>query len=327
MKSTISDEARELGLAVTEVLEGAGGVDLARRFEADPGSRQRIAEDLLDPIGLWEIEPREDQVQLEAAAEACRAAGGQLLMYPIAERLARPRDADALMLVPLHGRGVAAHADIDMSWAAATLNGNAATVTSRGPLVGEKLAAFVAEAEYTVTDARQENADLGIVLQTWWLLGVLERTLADTVVYTNERVQFGRPIVKFQGTQFALSSAAVAVQGLSALAKYTIWSIGRGDAAAGLVDAVALRVAGLEAAHTVMRTAHQLHGAMGFANETNVSQYSRHTQAVRRLPEGKTQTELIFAALLSQHGWESLFPVAPGVAARRSPATTHRPES
>jgi len=210
-----------------------------------------------------------------------------------------------------------------MSWAAATLNGNAATIVSRGPLVGEKLGAFVAETDYTVTAAQQENADLGITLQIWWLLGVLERALADTVAYTNERVQFGRPIVKFQGTQFALSDAVVAVQGLSALAKYTLWSVGRGNAAAGLVDAVALRVAGLEAAGTVLRTAHQLHGAMGFANETNVSQYSRHTQAVRRLPEGKTRTELIFTSLVTTHGWESLFPVAPGVAARLSPAATH----
>ena len=132
----------------------------------------------------------------------------------------------------------------------------------------------------------------------------------------NEREQFGRPIIQFQGTQFRLSDVVVAVQGLADLAKYTLWSIAQGNRATGLVDAVALRVSALQAADTVMRAGHQLHGAMGFADETNISQYSRHTQGYRRLPEGETRGQLILADLIAENGWASLFPIAAGAARR-----------
>lgn len=317
MNSTVSDEAIELGQAVGDAIDAAGGVDLARAFERDPSARGRVVDDLLGPLGIWEIEPRADQVQLEAAAEACRAAGARLLMYPIAERLARPEGRDAILLVPTAGRRVAVHADLDLDWAAATLRGDAARLTRRGAPVGEKLSKFVSEIDAEIDeDTPQENADLAITLQSWWLLGVLERALADTILYTNEREQFGRPIIKYQGTQFRLSDVVVAVQGLAELAKYTIWSLAQGEPATGLVDAVALRVSALQAADTVMRSGHQLHAAMGFADETNMSQYSRHTQGYRRLPEGETRTQLILADLVARNGWTNLFPIEPGAARR-----------
>jgi alkylation response protein AidB-like acyl-CoA dehydrogenase len=149
---------------------------------------------------------------------------------------------------------------------------------------------------------------------------VLERAFADTVVYVNEREQFGRLIVQFQATQFRLSDVAVAVQGLAELAKYTLWSLAQGDRASSLVDAVALRVAALQAADIVMRAGHQLHGATGFANETNMSQYSRHTQGYRRLPEGETRGQLILAELIAANGWASLFPIGAGAARRDAAA-------
>jgi hypothetical protein len=317
VKSTVSDEAVELGQAVGEAIDAAGGVDLAREFERDPASRADIVDGLLGPLGIWEIVPREDQVQLEAAAEACRAAGARLLMYPIAERLARPEGKDAILLVPTTGRRAAVHADIDLDWAAATLRGDSAHLIGRGVPIGEKLSKFVSVVNADIDeDVPQENADLVIVLQSWWLLGVLERALADTIVYTNEREQFGRAIIRFQGTQFRLSDAVVAVQGLAELAKYTLWSLAHGDRATGLVDAVALRVSALQAAELVLRAGHQLHGAMGFADETNMSQYSRHTQGYRRLPEGETRGQLILAELIAENGWASLFPLAAGAAAR-----------
>ncbi|WP_166875290.1 acyl-CoA dehydrogenase family protein [Salinibacterium sp. ZJ450] len=321
MKSTVSEEALELGQAVGEAIDAAGGVDLAREFERNPAARGKRVDDLLGPLGIWEIAPREDQVQLEAAAEACRAAGGRLLMYPIAERLARPEGKDAILLVPTTGRRVAVHADIDLDWAAATLRGDSAQLTHRGPLIGEKLAKFVAEIDAEIDEGvPQENAELVIALQSWWLLGVLERSLADTVVYANEREQFGRPIIKFQATQFRLSDVTVAVQGLAELAKYTLWSIAQGDRATALVDAVALRVSAVQAADTVLRAGHQLHGAMGFADETNISQYSRHSQGYRRLPEGETRGQLILAELIAESGWASLFPIAAGAAKRDAAA-------
>ena len=58
---------------------------------------------------------------------------------------------------------------------------------------------------------------------------------------------------------------------------------GRADA---LADALALRLAAIEAADTVFRISHQLHGAMGFCDESTLSWISRYSQPLRRLPWG-----------------------------------------
>lgn len=75
-----------------------------------------------------------------------------------------------------------------------------------------------------------------------------------------------------------------------ALANYSLWSVlARQPGAA--VDALACRFAALEVAETVFRAGHQMHGAMGFCDEFDLSWLSRHSQATRRLPWGHSQTQ------------------------------------
>ncbi len=55
-------------------------------------------------------------------------------------------------------------------------------------------------------------------------------------------------------------------------------------------DALALRMAAIEAADVVFRVCHQLHGAVGFCDETTLSWLSRYSQPLRRLPFGLSAT-------------------------------------
>ena len=73
------------------------------------------------------------------------------------------------------------------------------------------------------------------------------------------------------------------------LAKYALWSIGTQPPEA-TDDALALRMSAIEAAEIVFRVSHQLHGAVGFCNETTVSWLSRYSQPLRRLPLGLSAT-------------------------------------
>jgi alkylation response protein AidB-like acyl-CoA dehydrogenase len=77
--------------------------------------------------------------------------------------------------------------------------------------------------------------------------------------------------------------------GLEELAKYALWSIETNRPEA-LVDALALRMAAVQAAEVVLRVAHQLHGAIGFCDETPLSWVSRASVPLRRLPLGLTAT-------------------------------------
>ena len=57
-------------------------------------------------------------------------------------------------------------------------------------------------------------------------------------------------------------------------------------------------MAALEAAEVVFRVTHQLHGAVGFCDETTLSWLSRYSQPLRRLPFGRSGTQDELTALL-----------------------------
>ena len=112
----------------------------------------------------------------------------------------------------------------------------------------------------------------------------MDRTMKAAVVR-----EFGQPLAKFQGVQFQLTDAEVERAGLGMLAKYALWSIATARPEA-VDDALALRSAALEAADVVFRVCHQLHGAVGFCDETALSWLSRYSQPLRRLPWGLSAT-------------------------------------
>lgn len=310
MISQISAEALEFEKAVSGTLEAAGGVNLLREYAGKPADRAEAVVSLLQSLGVWDLRPSDSQEELEAAAAACRAAGAVALPYPIAERLARPDDKDGVVLVQATGDRIAGHGDLAAGWAACDLLGRRYEVVSVADVpLGTKLAPFAAEV--TVSEPSpgfERTTALLVTLQSWWLLGLLDRGLRDTVRYTGEREQFGRPLTKFQTVGFHLADMQVSVHKLEELAKYTLWSLTQdSDPSTQMVDALALRAASLESADIVLRGAHQLHGAMGFCDETDVSWLSRASQAVRRLPAGKSQTIELLTRRTLETGFDGLF--------------------
>lgn len=292
MISTLSEEAVELGKLIESRLTTVGGVDLLRKYAGSPSTRQRDLEQLLDPFGLWDLDPQSDALELEAACSAARASGRVGLPYPLVERLARPNGRDGLVLVHSEGRSIAHHGDLAAGWAAVDLAGNIYEVVGAAQPRGTRLGTFVAEVDVQATGRSQpSDAALILTLQSWWLLGLLEQANSDTCRYVGEREQFGRPLHEFQSVGFRLADMSVAIHKVEELAKYTAWSLhAEASDDRKLVDALGLRVASLETAETVLRGTHQLHGAMGFCDETDVTWLSLASQPVRRLPTGHSQT-------------------------------------
>jgi alkylation response protein AidB-like acyl-CoA dehydrogenase len=72
-------------------------------------------------------------------------------------------------------------------------------------------------------------------------------------------------------------------------------------------DALALRVAAIEAAETVFRIAHQLHGAIGFCDESPLSWLSRYSQPLRRLPLGLSASRDELTRRVGRRGLSGLF--------------------
>ena len=136
-----------------------------------------------------------------------------------------------------------------------------------------------------IDDAGAADVALGLVLPCWTLLGMLDRAIELTIAHVSLRKQFGQPLSSFQGVQFQLTDAEVERSGVDILAKYALWSVGAG-APEALDDALALRMSAIEAAEIVFRVCHQLHGAVGFCDETTLSWLSRYSQPLRRLAAG-----------------------------------------
>ncbi|NKQ56723.1 acyl-CoA dehydrogenase [Amycolatopsis sp. K13G38] len=289
MRTELSDEARDLEGILEGAFRKAGGFEPARK--ADAGAPVDAIRKLLEDIGIWDLRPRESEVDGEAAAVVCRAAGRWALPYPVAERLAGGTGADAIAVVPLPNPRInLADVDPDLRWTALDGDGRRAPVVSVGPRVGSRLGALTCPVEVGEWGADEGLAPLALTLPCWVLLGMAEEALRMTRRHLLDREQFGKPLAAFQALQFQLADTAASLQGFEELAKYTLWSVLSGQPGAA-ADAVALRMSAIEVAETVFRTGHQMFGAMGFCDETDLSWLSRCSQPIRRLPWGRSQTQ------------------------------------
>ena len=298
MNLELSDDAAEYGRQALRAFESAGGDLLVQQAEAKPSDREALVAPVLADLGAWDLDPRTDPDSLEAAAALCRSAGYWALPYPLAERLARPADLDVDGLIVVSAAAPAgAVAGLENRWAAVTLGGTrsiAVATAVTGP-------AFTAALRLTEVDAPGAgDVALGLVLPCWTLLGMLDRAVELTVAHVTLRKQFGQPLSSFQGVQFQLTDAEVERSGLEVLAKHALWSL-------DVDDALALRLAALEAAEVVFRVCHQLHGAVGFCDETTLSWLSRYSQPLRRLPFGLSATRQQLTQRVGRRGLTGLF--------------------
>jgi len=124
---------------------------------------------------------------------------------------------------------------------------------------------------------------LGGVLRAQAMAGAMENILERTVEYANARVQFGKPIGRFQAIQQNLAVMATHVAAARAGADMAAdaWSLEPDDAAAFCAFAAAAKIRAGEAAGLVASIAHQTHGAMGFSLDYPLHPFTRRLWAWR----------------------------------------------
>jgi acyl-CoA dehydrogenase len=104
----------------------------------------------------------------------------------------------------------------------------------------------------------------GALMRTIAMAGAMTSLFDMTTTYTQDRVQFGRPISKFQAVQQLLARLAGEVQVSVSAARAAVVAVQSGTAELEIA-AAAVRVS--EAAEVASRIAHQLHGAIGVTRE------------------------------------------------------------
>lgn len=108
----------------------------------------------------------------------------------------------------------------------------------------------------------QEAFDRAVLATAAQLLGAGERILADSVTYVKQRKQFGREIGSYQAIKHTLADVRIALDFARPLVL---------GAALGEVPASAAKVAAGDAAYRASRTGLQVHGAIGYTQEFDLS--------------------------------------------------------
>jgi len=284
VKTDLPQDIRDFAAVATKRLTRLGGPPAALRAETDDEVRH-AARAALSEVGAFELDVRSAADDLLAAAVLCQAAGATALPYPLVEELLAIDGARLALVDPEAPR--IDHADLPGDWIAADLDGNRyhPQPASR---TNAKLGPFLVPATLSAHDGTVPAADvnLHLVLGSWRILGAVQQSLRIVTEHVRARVQFGKPLADFQAVRFAVADAAVAVRGLHELAKYTISRPESLPMQVHSADALVLRLKASDTARHVLRTSHQLLGALGFCDESDVSVLDRHTQPLIRLPLG-----------------------------------------
>ncbi|MCT7354393.1 acyl-CoA/acyl-ACP dehydrogenase [Streptomyces sp. 15-116A] len=249
-------KAGVFALAVPEAYGGLGRrpADLAVAFvelgrHAVPGP---LAETVMAAILLTEPTPAEDALPalLSGEAMATAAPEGSYALDGDAATLRLTWSPEGLSLAPGHGP---VHASLDPARRLTRLTPGGDLLTTAPPL------------PLALTWARLATAAQA--------LGVGHTLLDRTVAYVKQRTQFGTPVGSFQAVKHRLANAALALEFAHPLLLGAALTLTPADVAAAKVTAC-------EAAYTTARTALQLHGAIGYTAEYDLSLWLTKARAL-----------------------------------------------
>ncbi|MGK7654855.1 acyl-CoA dehydrogenase family protein [Roseovarius sp. B08] len=113
---------------------------------------------------------------------------------------------------------------------------------------------------------------LGALVRSLATAGAMETILKMSVEYSNDRVQFGRPIGKFQAIQQYLATMAGETAASRTAAEMAADSY---DTAAFALTVAAAKSRAGEAVETVGALAHQVHGAIGYTEEHALHHFTK----------------------------------------------------
>jgi (2S)-methylsuccinyl-CoA dehydrogenase len=117
---------------------------------------------------------------------------------------------------------------------------------------------------------QMEGFALGRIQTAGRAVGLMQAAVEDALTYAGERRVFGRPIDANELAQSKLGGMALRLQASRRLSYRAAEQLDRG---AGQVDASVAKLYASRMAEKVTRDAAQMHGAMGYSEETDVSRY------------------------------------------------------
>lgn len=300
MRFALSDEQRAFAEALDALLSAADVPRAARRWaDGDPADGLRLWSRLAD-LGVPAVRvPEEfgglDGAPLDGVVALERlgyhgAPGPWIESVALAPALLAGADPEVL---PELAKGSARVTCAAPPWAPHALD--AETSTHVYLLTGDTLARATVDRPLRSIDpvrrlaALTPTAPIGVVRAravdevalgtAAWLVGAGQRLLDDTVSYVTARRQFGRVIGEYQALKHALADVRVGLDFARPLVHGAACALAvTPDDASGEVSAA--KVLAGDAAHRAARTALQLHGAVGYTRELDLSLWLLRVRAL-----------------------------------------------
>lgn len=142
----------------------------------------------------------------------------------------------------------------------------------------------------------------GALARSLAMVGALERVLELSVRYAGERVQFGRPIGRFQAVQQEIAVLAGEVAAATAAVAAAVESC----------DVLAIAVAKIRAGDAATKgasIAHQVHGAIGFTEEHELHRFTLRLWAWRDEFGSEEHWAVALGKLVAAAGPHGLWPL------------------
>jgi acyl-CoA dehydrogenase len=148
---------------------------------------------------------------------------------------------------------------------------------------------------------------LGALGRAAQMAGALETALALATQYANDRVQFGRPIGKFQAIQQQLALLAEQVAAATVAVTAASEAIAAGDDA--FFAAAIAKIRAGEAAGRSGDIAHQVHGAIGFTHEHRLHHLTRRLWSWRDEFGVESEWSIELGRRIAGQGAEAFWPL------------------
>ena len=130
-----------------------------------------------------------------------------------------------------------------------------------------------------------DGGRIGIAAQA---LGIAQGAMDETVRYTKERKQFGKPISAFQNTQFQLADLETRIQAARLLVRSAAWRKDSGMPYSA--DAAMCKLFAAETAMEMTTKAVQFHGGYGYTREYPVERMMRDAK-ITEIYEGTSEVQ------------------------------------
>ena len=147
------------------------------------------------------------------------------------------------------------------------------------------------------------------------IAGAMERILDFTIEHVQGRVQFGRPLARFQAVQqlVAVMASQAAVVGVAAdtaiAAIEAALDGGSGGSGDATFMAACAKARASEACYEVTRIAHQLHGAIGYTREHYLHRFTRRLWTWRDADGDEGYWQQKVGSMAVRAGGDGLWPL------------------